>query len=175
MHNGTLKGFRAIRRRLQQSLPDWVWESVQGTTDSEHAFALLLAELGEPEAERSTAELRDALIGVLRRLERLVREAGASPAMTCNFAVTDGRSTVVCRYSRDLPGGSLHYSLGQRYTCVDEDGDMVGADTDEPRVAIVASEPLTRRPEDWREIPPNHVLALGPRQELELLPIPEPA
>jgi predicted glutamine amidotransferase len=172
MHNGTVKGFRAIRRRLQQSLPDWAWDSIQGTTDSEHAFALFLAELGEPEAERSTAQLRDALVGVLRRLTRLVRDAGASATMACNFAVTDGRSTVVCRFSRELPNGSLHYSLGRRYACVDEDGDMSGTGDPGPRVAIVASEPLTRRPEDWREIPPNHTLAIGPALAAELQPIP---
>ncbi len=172
MHNGTIKGFRAIRRRLQQSLPDWAWESIHGTTDSEHAFALFLAELGEPEAERTTAELRDTLLAVLRRLTRLVDEAGASTAMACNFALTDGRSTVVSRYSREFPNGSLHYSLGQRYTCVDEDGDMAGTQAPGPRVAIVASEPLTRRPEDWQEIPPNHIFSLGPEQELELYPIP---
>jgi predicted glutamine amidotransferase len=175
MHNGTIKGFRSIRRRLQQSLPDWAWESIQGTTDSEHVFALVLAELGEPEADCTTAELRGALVRALQRLVRLVDEAGASPAMACNFALTDGRSTVVSRYARGLPNGSLHYSLGQRYACVDEDGDMAGAGEPRPRVAIVASEPLTRRAEDWREIPENHALCLGPDLETDLRPLPDPA
>jgi len=172
MHNGTVKGFRAIRRRLQQSLPDWAWESIQGTTDSEHAFALFLDAVGEPEAERTTAELRDALVAVLRRLVALVREAGATETMACNFAVTDGRSTVACRYARGLAAGSLHYSAGERYRCVDEDGDMVGPDAPDPRVVIVASEPLTRRPEDWKEIPANHTFAAGPDLALEVRPIP---
>lgn len=175
MHNGTVKGFRAIRRRLQQSLPEWAWESIQGTTDSEHAFALFLAEVGEPEAERTTAELRDALVRVLGRLRRLLDEAGANDAVVCNFAVTDGRSTVVCRYSHRIPSSSLHYSIGQRYECVDDDGEMVGTDLPNARVAIVASEPLTRRPGDWHEIPPNHVLSLGPEQELTLQAIALPA
>ena len=91
--------------------------------------------------------------------------------MSCNFAVTDGRSTVVCRYSRGMDSGTLYSSAGQRYECVEEDGDMLGTGSPAPRVAIVASEPLTRRPEDWRELPPNHVLTIGPDQELELLPI----
>jgi predicted glutamine amidotransferase len=171
MHNGTVKGFRAIRRRLQQSLPDWAWESILGTTDSEHAFALFLTELGEPEADRTTAELRDALVRVLSRLQGLVDEAKAAPAMSCNFAVTDGRSTVVCRYAREMDSGTLHYSAGQRYECVEEDGDMIGTDSPNPRVAIVASEPLTRRPEDWHQLPPNHVLTIGPELELEVSPI----
>lgn len=171
MHNGTVKGFRAIRRPLQQSLPDWAWESIQGTTDSEHAFALFLAELGEPEAERTAPELRDALVRTLARLRSLVDERGASPALSCNFAVTDGRSTVVTRYARGMDSGTLHYSTGQRYECVEEDGTMTGAGAPGPRVAIVASEPLTRRPEDWLELPPNHVLSIGPAMELDVSPI----
>lgn len=173
MHNGTLKGFRSIRRRLQQSLPDWVWESIQGTTDSEHAFALFLAELGEPEAERTSAELRDALVRVLGRLQGLLDERGASPAMSCNFAVTDGRSTVVCRYARAMESGTLHYSAGRRYECVDEDGDMIGAGAPTAQVVIVASEPLTRRAADWHEIPPNHVLSIGSGLEHEVSAIPQ--
>lgn len=171
MHNGTVKGFRSIRRRLQQSLPDWAWESIQGTTDSEHAFALFLAELGEPEAERSTAELRDALVRVLARLEALLDERGANPALSCNFAVTDGRSTVVCRHARSMESGTLYYSAGGRYQCVEEDGDMIDPDTANPQVAIVASEPLTRRLEDWRELPAHHVLSIGPGLELAVSPI----
>jgi glutamine amidotransferase len=173
MHNGTVKGFRAIRRRLQQSLPDWAWESIQGTTDSEHAFALFLAELGEPEADRTTAELRDAVLRVLFRLQDLLDASGASPALSCNFAVTDGRSTVVCRYSREMGSGTLYYSGGERYECVDQDGDMLGTESPHPRVVIVASEPLTRRPEDWHELPPNHVLSVG--LQLEVSPIRTPA
>jgi predicted glutamine amidotransferase len=172
MHNGTVKGFRTIRRRLQQSLPDWAWESIQGTTDSEHAFALFLSELGEPEAERSTAEVRDALLRVLSRLSRLAAETGASPAMSCNFAVTDGRSTVVCRYGREVAPGTLHYAAGRRYECVDEDGDVLGTDARDPSVVIVASEPLTRRSEDWHELPLDSVLSIGPGLELELERIP---
>jgi predicted glutamine amidotransferase len=171
MHNGTVKGFRAIRRPLQQSLPDWAWESIQGTTDSEHAFALLLAELGEPEADCTTTELRDALVRALGRLQGLLDERGANPAMSCNFAVTDGRSTVVCRYARGMDSGTLHYSAGRRYECVDEDGDMIEADARDSRVVIVASEALTRRAEDWREIPANHVLSIGPALELTVAPV----
>ena len=173
MHNGTVKGFPAIRRRLQQSLPDWAWEAIQGTTDSEHAFPLFLTALGEPEANATATRLREALVSALRRLTRLVEEGGANVAMACNFAVTDGRSTVVCRYSRDLPSGSLHYTVGQRYLCTGEDGDVIGPDTPDPRVAIVASEPLTRQAEDWHEIPSNHVLTLYPDLGLELSAIPD--
>jgi ergothioneine biosynthesis protein EgtC len=175
MHNGAVKGFRHVRRRLQQKLADWAFESIEGSTDSEHAFALFLDEVGEPEAERDAAELRAALVAVLRRLTELTRAARVTDAMTCNFAVTDGRSTVACRFARGFPEpSSLYWSAGARYECVGDDGDVVGQWGPNTGVVIVASEPLTRHAEDWREVPSQHTLTVGPDLSVELHPI-EPA
>lgn len=173
MHNGQVRSFRRIRRRLQQALSDWAWESIEGGTDSEHAFALLLDEVGEPEAELTTAELRAALVRVIARLHALCREVGASDAMALNFALTDGRSTVVTRYAHGFPQGpsSLHYSAGRRYSCEGEDGVMAEPGTTDARVVIVASEPLTRHPEDWTAVPVNHTLAIHPDLRIEAEPI----
>jgi predicted glutamine amidotransferase len=172
MHNGGLKGFRAIKRRLQQGLADWAWASIEGTTDSEHAFALLLDAAGTPEAELTPRELRAALCATLWRLVALAQLARASGEMTCNFAVTDGRSTVVSRYARGTTPATLHYSAGSRYRCVGEDGDMLeGAARG---AVIVASEPLTRRASDWKELPANHTLTVAPDLETAIEPIEEP-
>jgi len=47
MHNGSIEGFSRIKRRLRESLPDPLYDAVQGTTDSEHAFALFLSFLAD--------------------------------------------------------------------------------------------------------------------------------
>ena len=88
---------------------------------------------------RRATQLRDALVRVLGRLQTLLDERGANPALSCNFAVTDGRSTVVCRHARAMESGTLYYSTGRRYECLDEDGDMIDAGAPGPQVAIVAS------------------------------------
>jgi predicted glutamine amidotransferase len=168
MHNGLVQGFRALKRRLQRGLADWAWASIEGTTDSEHAFALLLDTVGSPEAELKPRELRDALCGTLRRLAKLAREAKVGDEMACNFALTDGRATVVCRHARGLEPATLYYSAGRRYECADDDGEMLGSGSLEPGAVIVSSEPLTRRPEDWTPIPPNHTLTIGPALETTL-------
>ena len=49
MHNGGVEGFNRIKRRVQQSLPDHLFHAIQGTTDSEHAFAIFLNLLGDTE------------------------------------------------------------------------------------------------------------------------------
>ena len=42
MHNGGIGGFKGLRRHLLELLPDKIWDSIDGSTDSEHAFALFL-------------------------------------------------------------------------------------------------------------------------------------
>lgn len=171
MHNGTIKGFRHLRRRLQQGLSDWAWESIEGTTDSEHAFALWLDALGEPEAERSAEELRAALLCALRRLVELAAATHTTDTMACNFALTDGRSTVVCRYARGLEPASLYVSAGSQYECIEQDGDVldaVPAAGGPHGVVIVASEPLTRHADDWALIPANHTLTIDPERRVTL-------
>jgi len=174
MHNGTVRGFKRIRRALQQSLSDWAFESIEGTTDSEHAFALLLDSIGEPEADLTAAQLRAALVKSIERLRALARAASVTQAMALNLAVTDGRSTVAARYAHDIPQGpaTLYYSAGLRYRCDGDDGDMEAVIDGAPGVVMVASEPVTRRAEDWLPIPPNHTLTIGPDRlpRLEAIP-----
>jgi predicted glutamine amidotransferase len=45
MHNGGIEHFTKIRRRLQQQLPDEIFNVVNGNTDSEWSFALFLSKV----------------------------------------------------------------------------------------------------------------------------------
>lgn len=173
MHNGGIEGFRQAKRRLQNALSDAAWELIEGSTDSEHAFALFMDEVGGAAARPTTGELRAALVRTLARLRAIVTAAGASDAMACNFAVTDGRSTVVTRYAHniDREPASLYYSAGSMYVCTGEDGDMRPPEGPRHGAVIVASEPLTRSSEDWQPVPANHTVAIAPDGSLALEPI----
>lgn len=173
MHNGDIRGFRQIKRTLQNSLSDAAWESIEGTTDSEHAFALFLDVIGSVDRRLSAEDLGLALEETLRRLASLVRKANASPDMACNFAVSDGASTAICRWSQGgMRPGSLHISTGLRYAYSDDgDADMVGAGDDPIEVALVASEPLTRRTEDWREFPAAHIMTIDAQLGVKIRPL----
>lgn len=161
MHNGDVAGFRTIKRRLQQSLSDPAWHAIEGTTDSEHAFAVLLDRLESPAGATGGTRMHDALVATLATLVHLADECGADPRMTCNLAVTDGATTVVCRWAHGgARPGTLYYSRGRRYAHVDGDGDMVEADGPATGAVIVASEPVTRRADDWHVVPDGHTLTV---------------
>jgi predicted glutamine amidotransferase len=48
---------------------------------------------------------------------------------------------------------------------------MLGTDTTSPGAVIVASEPLTRHAEDWRDVPPNHSITVDASFRVRLEPI----
>jgi glutamine amidotransferase len=172
MHNGWIGSFRSIKRALQSSLGDAAWEAIEGTTDSEHAFALVIDELGGPGADATPAELRAAVVRAIARIHELDVATGSPRPMVCNFAITDGRATVVSRFAANAAQpASLFYSCGDSYRVQDHDCDMVPSVDGVYGATIVASEPLTRRPEDWTEIPPNQTITIARDNTVAIEPI----
>ena len=172
MHNGTVGNFARLRRRLQQGLSDRAFEAIHGTTDSEHAFAVFLDFVGASDAPRPASELRAALVATIARLAELARASGPPVPHYLNFAVTDGVTTVASRYAAgEKAPASLHYSAGSRYVVEGDDGDMLDAGPGASGAVMVASEPLTRRPEDWAIVPENHTLTVDSGLRVTLEPI----
>ncbi len=175
MHNGVVAGFHHIRRRLRDQLKDEFYDMIQGTTDSEHAFALFLNSLRAPFGEMSAEEMRRALVETIARLMEWTREAGTTEDSFCNFAVTDGQVTVVSRYcsGEGVAGASLHFSRGRRFECLPGGlCDMHSVAQDEQaKSVIVASERLTDDQTDWTTVPDNHTITVFPDSRVSLEPI----
>jgi predicted glutamine amidotransferase len=159
MHNGDVGGFPQIRRKLQQGLSDRAFASIEGTTDSEHAFAIFLDEIGHRPA-RDTRELLAALERTFARLLALVAENGDGKPSYLNFALTDGIHAAVTRFTTrgDYPGESLHLDRGRRYVCVGGACRMVAPD-EAGGAVIVSSEVLSDDP-GWETVPRNHVVLI---------------
>jgi len=161
MHNGTVGGFAQLKRRLRRALPDPLYDAVQGTTDSEHAFAVFLALLPRDRACEAS-DLGRALADTIRTLEAWRAEARIDEPSYCNFAVTDGENIATVRYVSDpkLEPVSLYFSEGVRYRC---HGDTAVLEPAPPggESVVVASERLTDRRADWVRVAPNHVLTVS--------------
>ncbi|EOD27206.1 hypothetical protein EMIHUDRAFT_450203 [Emiliania huxleyi CCMP1516] len=116
-HNGHVEGFDRIKRRVFAAMRDDVYHWVQGTTDSEACFALILS-LIEPELLAGgecvpVAVLRKAMLSAIATLRGFLADAGVF-----NFALTDGSSVVVARYcdkAPDIPPPSLYYAFASSH------------------------------------------------------------
>ncbi|GAB5590078.1 glutamine amidotransferase subunit [Umbelopsis nana] len=174
MHNGGVAQFDKIKRKLLATLKEELFLFVQGSTDSEWAFALFLNYLKDPSATVfEYNELKDAMLKTIAQLNEWADDAGITEPSLLNFAVTDGEAVVCARYvsSSTLEAPSLYFSSGTKFESY-EPGHyrMVKADRREDMV-VVASEPLTFEKADWLTIPTNTLLVITPKLSVLLSPI----
>lgn len=180
MHNGGIAGFASIKRRLLAHIGDTYLNFVQGSTDSEFAFALFLDTLEKlgcdpasaAPGEFSHTSLREALVTTIGYIRDWTREARAPEPSLLNFAVTDGSTVVVSRYitSKHDEAASLHFSCGSRFVEASPGEYRMERLDRNQDVIMVASEPLTFERGDWTAVPTNSVLTIK-RQTILLHPI----
>lgn len=172
MHNGKIAGFRAIRRRLCDSLDDGFYDGIQGTSDSEHAFALFLQFLSGQQDKQDPAAIAGALEQTIRQINSWTSDAGIEGISRLNIAVTDGQTIVATRYVSDLDGeaNTLYIGKGANFGVHEQDYRFSAARS-RPGVVVIASEPLTDDRSDWATVPVNHMLTITPDMDIRIVPI----
>jgi predicted glutamine amidotransferase len=167
MHNGDIGGFRELRRALLTELSAEAFDGIQGSTDSEHLFALLWDELRAAAADRPVDVMSRALRSAVARIVGLTRRYSPAEHSYLNVALTDGDSAVVCRFTTDDPdhADSLYLNQGRRYVCEDGLCRMIQPE-DGHGAVLVSSEPLSEEP-GWTKIPVNTLIRFGVGQDVE--------
>lgn len=167
MHNGSIGGFRVIKRALRMRLSDSIYDWLRGETDSEHFFALFLERLLEGGKEVDSVFMVTALRGAISDLKELLEEHGISSPTFLNMVITDGDTILATRYTTDskLKPHTLYHSEGSKFECIDGVCRMRQADPFDHAVLVV-SEKLTDVDEDWHEVPPNHIVLVHPDLEI---------
>lgn len=163
MHNGGIGGFNGIKRFMRRDLSDEIYEWIKGQTDSEHFFAQLIDILNKKNLQHfPTEELADAIVETINITEKMKKDHGIIEDSWINAVLTDGKAMVAVRYvsnPKEEPS-SLHYSEGNKYECKDGICEMRPSNPEDHAV-IIASEKLTDKDLDWKEIPTNHLLLVN--------------
>lgn len=172
MHNGRVSGFRRMKRYIRRQISDEYYDNINGTTDSEHAFALFLSLLNGRSKDYDINDLAKALGETIHKLEQWASEHEIEEPSDFNFAVTDGHSLLATRYSSGNKARpeSLYVANGNRLEIHDGQFRMDPV-TDDPEAVIVASEPLTEQREDWELVPGNHIVTISPEMHVRIEPL----
>jgi predicted glutamine amidotransferase len=172
MHNGGLGAYADVIRRLRSELDEETFLGIRGSTDSEHAFALVQETLGEDVIDPDVDDLGRALRESLTTLERLKHEHGDPSATTwANFCLTDGESIAATRYVSPEDASAQTLYVGEAGTFV-SDGEFAGTpDPDGDAATIVASEPLFEDDRVWQSVPRNHLVTVAPDGETSVEPL----
>jgi glutamine amidotransferase len=164
-HNGHLREFARMRYDLVRHIGPELARRIEGTTDTEWIYALVLSQLADPYGVPDRRELGDATASALRLLRKVRAQHGIDTSSPVNLFLTTGQALVATRFSfdygwypdddvlleTDLPYVSLWYTVGGEY--VQRDGESAMTASDAPRSLLIASEPLTVDISTWLEVP----------------------
>jgi glutamine amidotransferase len=149
MHNGCIKNFRqTVRKAICDRLDEQSHQIIQGTTDSEHIFALLLHYWHQaPEKP-----LEDALHQTLIDLSDLTESHHLE--FSANILISDGKRLIASRFASQTSTPSLHW---------------LRDDPTLPDAVVVASEPLFAG--DWITCPERSILTVEDDLDIQIRPI----
>lgn len=146
IHNGYIDKFRkTLYRPIRDRLTDLVYQSINGTTDSEHIFALLINEIDTQ--PNSTVE--QALKSTLITLVELAQAHQVS--FRANVIISNGHRLVASRYAYGTLAPTLYW---------------LRDDPAYPNAVIIASEPLFAG--NWNSLPNNSILSVGEDLEVHI-------
>ena len=145
MHNGSVAGFRELKRDLVLAVDPSLYPDIEGSTDSELLFYLALTygltEDPVPAVERA--------VGLV---EHVAAQHGVDNPVQMSAATTDGTSIWAFRYSSIGQTRTLFYSSGvAELRALHPELPILRELGDEAR--LVVSEPLRDLPGAWHEVP----------------------
>lgn len=170
-HNGHLREFARMRYDLVEHVRPEFIRRIEGTTDSEWIYALVLSQLEDPHGMPEAEEIVEATVKALSIIRAVRERNGIETSSPLNLFISTGRCLVATRFSfdygwypendtlleTDLPYVSLWYTLGQEYVQRAGEWTMVGSDR--ASSLLIASEPLTSDTSSWLEAPEYSLLS----------------
>ena len=175
--NGDLDRFSEMRNDLADLVAPELARKVEGTTDTEWLYALILSHLDNPHAPAADPEeLAGAVEKALRQVREVRERRGLVRQSAVNLVISDGRCLVATRFAFDygwyhegwtFAGGerrydytTLWYAAGSGYGR--HEGEWNVGPGDPSTSLIVASEPLTLDRSTWLEVPEYCLMVATP-------------
>jgi predicted glutamine amidotransferase len=143
MHNGFLGNWNRWRRHVEALIPDDLYPSRVGTTDSEAIFlAMLGARIEEPVAAAKM---------ILAKLTDIVCKNDPADRFRFTAALSDGRTLYAFRYAVNDKANTLYYRESERSI-------------------VIVSEPFDRD-ENWVAVPEDSVVVAKAGEQARILPL----
>ena len=150
MHNGAIGGFDRIRRDVVMAIAPGLFSCIQGTTDSEAFFYLMLSNGLEDDVAGAFARSIGQVLDIIEK-------AGVDEPLMMTAALSDGNAIHALRYaSGGNKAPSLYYGCG--VDIVDAEGQALNTGGNS---ILILSEPLDAVHDNWVAVPDRHVLVAG--------------
>jgi predicted glutamine amidotransferase len=144
MHNGQVGCYANLRRRIENLIPDDIYDSRGGTTDSEAIFLIAMARGGATDPV-------GAMASTLSQIKVMMADCAICEPLRFTAALTDGENLYAFRWACDNKAPTLYWR-------------------DNAGCLLVVSEPLDDSHSNWQPIPQGHVLIAEKDQNIKVQP-----
>ena len=165
-HNGGLANFDSIKLQITNLCHEKYSLQVQGNTDSEWVYALLMSKLAEGVEMHTAEEIADATLDTLAEIRGLRESAGITTHSAANLIIANGKSLIATCFTYDFGRydglinqavlspemHSLWYSTGNHFGCFEGQWTMKRKQGERCSSMVLASEPLTNDTSTWVEL-----------------------
>jgi ergothioneine biosynthesis protein EgtC len=149
IHNGFIDNFRGgLYKQIRDKLHHHIYQSIDGTTDSEHIFALF-SNLLHTHPELSLEVALQRTLQILRDLVETERTT-----ISANIVISDGDRLIASRFAHRATVPSLYW---------------IKDSSDYPDSVILASEPIFAG--NWQTCPMQSIITVSKNLQIEILPI----
>jgi ergothioneine biosynthesis protein EgtC len=149
IHNGFIDNFRGgLYKQIRDKLHHHIYQSIDGTTDSEHIFALF-SNLLHTHPELSLEVALQRTLQILRDLVEAERTT-----ISANIVISDGDRLIASRFAHRATVPSLYW---------------IKDSSDYPDSVILASEPIFAG--NWQTCPMQSIITVSRNLQIEILPI----
>ncbi|MGB3294092.1 MAG: ergothioneine biosynthesis protein EgtC [Phormidesmis sp.] len=148
IHNGLIENFyKSLYRPIREQLCDVAYNSIQGRTDSEHIFALLVHHL----ETQPGIDLAEALAQTIEQIEKMARKAAVH--VSANIILSMGDRLVALRFDNQQTAPSFYLLKDSKRF---------------PSSIILASEPLFE--DDWQPYPQSELISIRSDLKIDVYP-----
>jgi predicted glutamine amidotransferase len=153
MHNGSIQGFKALKRELRFAVDPSLYDELAGTTDSEVLFFLAL-----------TFGLEHDPLGAVERavgyVERTAQAQGVQHPVRMTVGASDGQRVWAFRYASEGRPASLFHSVDVATLRLQfPDNRILHELSDDSR--LILSEPFGGLEGAWKEVPESAYAIVG--------------
>lgn len=146
IHNGYIDKFRfTLYKPIRDRLQEIPYLLINGNTDSEHIFALLINEM----IGSINCDFQQALHNTLTILTELASIDNVK--FLANTMITDGHKLVASRFAKNVTPPTLYYLKN---------------DSKFPESVLIASEPLFTG--EWQKVPEQSIITVGENLDIEI-------
>lgn len=145
MHNGFIGNWNRLRRRVEALIPDELYPSRAGTTDSEALFLAIVGAGAKQDPVMATSR-------ILAEVSRLLSDGGYEDKLRVTAALANGKDLYAFRYAVNDKANTLYYR---------ESNDGI----------VIVSEPLDRDYEKWTAVPENSAVLACAGRKAEIIPL----